>query len=131
MYRLIAALLITALSNSASAQSSFGLICSDQNEPVPRLLKIRPSEISYFSYTVNGWGKFHISTVDADQISGNLYMQSGITINRLDGTWGSYTDINFKTDINLQSGVCIRKAIEEMDGIASNYLSMLNSNRAF
>lgn len=133
MYRLVAALLLTALSSSASAQANFGLVCSTQNEPVPRLLKINGLQLRGFDYGGQTWFLFSNAAVDADQISGNRvvgYTQDIFSVNRLDGSWNSTTDMNYKNSSRV-SGVCVSKTEDEMNALARSYLEQLNNSRAF
>lgn len=134
MYRLMAALLLTALSSAANAQANFGLVCSNQTEPVPRLLKINGLQLRGFDYGGQTWFSFAEPAIDADQISGYRVVayvnQWKFYVNRLNGTWSSETDMNYKR-ADAVSGVCVRKTIGEMEGLASNYLAQLNNRRAF
>lgn len=134
MYRLIAALLFAALSSSANAQVNFGLVCSSQNEPVPRLLKINGEQLRGFDYGGQTWFSFALAAVDADQISGtrvnNGYLQASFRVSRIDGTWSSATDMNYKDGARV-SGVCVRKTEDEMNALARSYLEQLNNRRAF
>ena len=133
MNRLIAALLLVALSSAANAQENFGLVCSSENEPVPRLLKISGQQILGFDYGGQAWFEFAVPAVDADKIKGwrsaSGYNNEFI-VNRINGTWGSQTDMNYKSSGNA-SGICVRKTIGDMNALASDYLAQLNTRRAF
>ena len=133
MLRIIAALLFLSLSISANAQSNFGLVCSNETEPVPRLLKINGLQLRGFDYGGEVWFLFANAAVDADQISGNRIVnttQNRFSVNRLTGTWSSVTDMNYKNGESV-NGVCVRKTEDEMNALARNYLAQLNNRRAF
>jgi hypothetical protein len=135
MYRLVAALLLTALSSAVNAQANFGLVCSSQNEPVPRLLKINGQQLRGFDYGGQTWFTFSSPSVDADKIEGWRNTGTGtfnnrFSVNRINGTWSSRTDMNYK-DSESASGICVRKTDGEMDALASDYLAQLNNRRAF
>lgn len=135
MYRLFVALLFTALSSSASAQASFGLVCSSQSEPVPRLLKISGSSVEFFGYGQETWQTLYSAAVDGDKISGRAISKSNFQnffgISRINGSWQSQTDMNFNSIATSTTGVCVRKTVNEMDRVASDYLDQLNEKRAF
>lgn len=134
MYRLLAAFLFTALSSSATAQVSFGLVCSSQSEPVPRLLKISGSSVEFFGYGQEIWQNLYSTAVDGDKISGRALsdkLQNSIIISRINGSWQSSTDMNFNSIATTSTGVCVRKTMNEMDRVASDYLGQLNDKRAF
>ena len=135
MYRLIAILLWTVSASTASAQVSFGLVCSSQSEPVPRLLAIRGSSITYFAYGQETWESLSLSAVDGDKISGGKTLYTSrdnyIFINRIDGSWRSKTDINFNNITATATGICVRKTLNEMGKVAADYLAQLNARRAF
>ena len=130
MYRLIAILLWTVLASTASAQVSFGLACSSQSEPVPRLLTISGARVQFFDYGEETWKTFYVSSVDGDKIRGNVIRQASIYVSRIDGSWEPLTDMNYKTSTTV-TGICVRKTLNEMGQVAANYLAQLENRRAF
>ena len=131
MYRLIAALLLTTLSNLASAQVNLGLVCSSSSETIPRLLTVDGSTISYFNYGREIWVDLYYAKVGAEEIEAEGHQTRKIFISRIDGSWRSYTDMNF-SDINREIiGVCVGRSKGEMNQIAADYLAQLSAKRAF
>jgi hypothetical protein len=131
MYRLIAILLWTVSASTASAQASFGLVCSTQSESVPRLLTISGASVQVFDYGEETWKFFLTKSVDGDKITGKMRYENSFNVNRIDGSWRSSTDMNYKTSITTATGICVRKALNEMGQVAADYLAQLNARRAF
>ena len=130
MYRLIVTLLWTILASTASAQASFGLVCSSQSEAVPRLLTISGSSVQFFDYGEEVWQYFDVASVEGDKISGREFSRNDFNVSRIDGSWETRTDMNYE-DSTKVTGICVRKTLNEMGQVAANYLAQLNNRRAF